>query len=259
MTPRPITHSPWLLTAAAAMIAFTATGIAADKKSAGKEEEKAAPDFTRKIEMRPSEKRSLALRVDERNPYGRDIGEIKVIEDKEGVPEEDLIRKVFSQLTIGGRSVGPDGPRVLVGDMYLEEGQVVPPVIEDQSEQLVVVKISKEEIELAWFDPETGDLTGRRLNLKFDLKPVVNYIMNGQRGRTDKENAAIKPAFTRMRATDLPAPKIAENETSGVAPHAKESRPATIIGPNAGESGPPTAQNGEAMNPPGGETFPPGE
>ncbi|MCB1235219.1 MAG: hypothetical protein KDM91_09125 [Verrucomicrobiae bacterium] len=153
------------------------------------------------IQMRPTDKRALSLNTEERNPYARRSPELELTNNKGADSEENRIRAFFQGLSIGGVSRGVNGLRVLVGDIILEKGRTVRPVLEDQTEELVVTQITDQEVELGWVDLETGELTGKRLSLGFDLTPGVAQMLPGQ-GNLLAEGSkkhAPKPKFHVLR------------------------------------------------------------
>ncbi|NNE94274.1 MAG: hypothetical protein HKN23_21715 [Verrucomicrobiales bacterium] len=144
------------------------------------------PDLTlissRTIEMKPSEKRPLLVKPTERNPY------VKRAPEEEEVPEagedsqETRIRSKLLSMPVGGRSVGPRGLRLLVGDMVLEKGKIVDQLLAEQTEFLKVIEISEDALKFGWLDPESGELTGKTMQIGYDLSPGVRYLLPGQRG-----------------------------------------------------------------------------
>lgn len=138
----------------------------------------------RKISMSPDSKRALALKASERNPYAkRSPGREELDENGEN-QEEVQIRSTLSSLSVSGQSRGRNGLRILLGDIIIEQGQILPVLIPDQSENLKVVEVTEETVTLAWLDIETNEPTGKTLQLTYDLSPSVSYALHGQ-GRID--------------------------------------------------------------------------
>jgi hypothetical protein len=69
---------------------------------------------------------------------------------------------------------------VLLGDIILEEGAVLPQLLEDQSENLRVVELSEDTVVLGWLDIETKELTGKSMQVAYDLSPSVSIALQGQ-------------------------------------------------------------------------------
>ncbi|MEX2578569.1 MAG: hypothetical protein WD342_05885 [Verrucomicrobiales bacterium] len=142
----------------------------------------AAADFSpsRIIEMRPSEKRPLELKSSERNPYAHRSAEKEATPDEGANDEEIQIRERLSSLSVTGRSHGANGFRVLLGDIVVETGRLLPQLLEDQTENLRVVDVDENAVVLAWVDPDTGDPTGKTMQITYDLSPSIAYALQGQ-------------------------------------------------------------------------------
>lgn len=134
----------------------------------------------RMIGMRPSEKRPLSLQSHERNPYAKRSVEEEVNQEEGSNAEELRIREQLGKLRITGRSHGPNGLRVLLGDIILEEGAVLPQLIENQSENLKVTELGEDTVVLGWLDIETNELTGKTMQVAYDLSPSVTIALQGQ-------------------------------------------------------------------------------
>lgn len=146
----------------------------------------------RMIGMRPTEKRPLSLKESERNPYAKRNPHEEIATEAAGDAEELRIRERLSALRVAGRSQGPNGLRILLGDIILEEGRVLPQLLEEQSESLRVVELSEDTVVLAWIDPETGELTGKTMQVAYDLTPSVGYALHGQAGEADEEGVVAR-------------------------------------------------------------------
>lgn len=139
----------------------------------------------RMIDMRPTQKRPLSLKDNERNPYAKRNPHDEVAAAADSDAEELRIRERLANLRVSGRSMGPNGLRVLLGDIILEQGRILPQLLEDQSESLQVVELSEDTVVLGWVDSETNELTGKTMQVAYDLTPSVSYALHGQ----DKESA----------------------------------------------------------------------
>ena len=144
----------------------------------------------REIRLLPNHKRSLSLKEDERNVYARRTAELAInqAEDDGGKEtESDRIRRVLTGLVVSGRTYSSKGIRLLAGDIIFEAGELVPQVLQDQTEMLMVENVTEEFVTIGWIDIETGELTGQRLTLTYDLSPRVGYVLAGQVIGGDKE------------------------------------------------------------------------
>ncbi len=152
----------------------------------------------RMIGMRPEEKRPLMLKESERNPYAKRSAD-KAATGEEGVNAEELeIRKRLSSLSVTGRSLGRNGLRVLLGDIILEQGRLLPQLLEDQSENLQVVELNENTVVLGWLDIETNELTGKTMQVSYDLSAKVGYALHGQ-GTMDETGEVMAPRMGVLR------------------------------------------------------------
>ena len=146
----------------------------------------------RMISIRPDEKRSLDLKESERNPYAKRNPQEELAAEENGNVEELRIRERLAQLRVTGRSHGPNGLRVLLGDIILEDGRIVPQLLEDQSESLRVVELNEDTVVLGWLDIETGELTGKTMQVAYDLTPTVGVALQGQPVVEGEEGLAMR-------------------------------------------------------------------
>jgi hypothetical protein len=135
---------------------------------------------TRMIAMRPDEKRPLTLKSDERNPYAKRNLEVAENSDATVNAEEQQIRERLGSLRVTGKSQGPKGIIILLGDIILEQGRVLPQLLEDQGESLKVLEINEDSVVLGWLDIETSKPTGKTMQVAYDLSPSVSYALHGQ-------------------------------------------------------------------------------
>ncbi len=134
----------------------------------------------RMIGMRPDEKRPLILKDNERNPYAKRSEEEEATGEEGINAEEQQIRARLSSLSVSGRSQGLNGLRVLLGDIILEQGRLLPQLLEEQSENLKVIEINEDTVILGWLDIESGEPTGKTMQVAYDLTPMVSYALHGQ-------------------------------------------------------------------------------
>ncbi len=183
----------------------------------------------RMIQMRPEQKRPLLLQTDERNPYAKRNPQEEQVAAQDN-SEELRIRARLGALHVTGRIQGTKGLRILLGDIILEEGRLLPQLIENQSESLRVVELNEDAVVLGWLDIETGELTGKTMQIGYDLSPSISYALHGQDpdqedgapaqrrlgvlrygqdfNRTES-NMATKTAPSESSAPSAPAPKLA--------------------------------------------------
>jgi hypothetical protein len=132
------------------------------------------------IEMSPQQKRPLLVESGERNPYAKRAPEEERNVEENESGEESQIRAKLSNLKVTGRSQGAKGLRLLLGDIIVEAGRQLPQLLLTQVENLRVIEVTPEAIVLGWIDNKTGELTGKGLQVLYDLRPNVTYALHGQ-------------------------------------------------------------------------------
>jgi len=174
---------------------------------------------SRMIGMRPHEKRALTLKTDERNPYARRSPDQEATTEESENLEEIRIRETLNSLSVTGRSLSPNGLRLLLGDIILEQGKLLPPLLEEQSEDLQVIDVTEDSITLGWLDIETGQLTGKTIEISYDLSPSVSYALHGQKDSAEGADSSarrmtvVRPSEEERRlrsrlATSAPDPDL---------------------------------------------------
>lgn len=150
---------------------------------------------SRMIEMRPSQKRPLTLKSQERNPYARRSEGERTATTTGVDSEESRIRGRLGALAVTGSSRGPNNDlKVQMGDITLEQGRILPQLIEDQTVNLQVTELTEESITLGWLDIETMEFTGKTMRVAYDLSPKIMYQLSGQARQVSKTGAkTVKP------------------------------------------------------------------
>lgn len=150
----------------------------------------------------PNEKSSEAVKDADRNPFGKSEDEMQESDGKSS-NEETQIQDQLSQLRATGLSPGPDGLRVLFGDMWLSKNDTMPPVIKDQTLALRVSEVTREAIRVVWVEKKSTGLPPRVLVIPVDLRATVRRVPNGQvpdKFETKQESNATK----RATAVEMP-------------------------------------------------------
>jgi hypothetical protein len=129
--------------------------------------------------LKPNDKTSEVVREMDRNPFGRSDVEIQT-QNQKGTNEENQVRDVLSRLRVVGVSPGPNGLRVMLGDMVLEAGQIVPQVLPDQTIALRVASITQDAINLIWVEAKPTGLPPRGMTIPVDIRPAVRVRLMGQ-------------------------------------------------------------------------------
>jgi len=138
----------------------------------------------------PSDRLGVKVDTEERNPYANRQVAKTVVEDTE--TEAARIRRVLTGLNVVGMSKGPRGMRILLGDLVLQEGAMMPSVVQGQTDRIMVTGASEKEVELTWVVESGKPVTdGRRITIKFDLKPKVEVVLPGQKPNEVKEGEGL--------------------------------------------------------------------
>lgn len=129
--------------------------------------------------LKPNDKTSEVVREMDRNPFGRSDAE-KQVQNQKGTNEENQVRDVLTKLRVVGVAPGHNGLRVMLGDMVLEAGQLVPQVLPEQTISLRVASISHDAINLIWVEANPTGLPPRTLTIPVDIRPSVRVRLMGQ-------------------------------------------------------------------------------
>jgi hypothetical protein len=142
----------------------------------------------------PSQRDALTVETNERNPFAK-VEQPKPVEVEVPVDsksEESRIEAVLSRLTVLGRARGASGWRVLLGDMILEVGKPLPPVIEGQTLVLRVAAIHDAMVEIEWESKDPGE-TSKRTFIPIQLRPVPTSALGGQRNTQKEPTVIVSP------------------------------------------------------------------
>ncbi len=133
------------------------------------------------IGILPSSRRGIRVDVSERNPYAKRVLEEAKPEDSKS--EAAQIIQILEGLRIRGLSRDEHGnvKTVLYGDLRLTEGAKVPQLLPGQNDELVVARVSNEDVELAW-TVEAGNRVsdGRKILIPIELEPRIQIVLPGQ-------------------------------------------------------------------------------
>jgi hypothetical protein len=112
----------------------------------------------------------------ERNPFAIRAKKEQIISGADSQTEESKIRSVLEKLHVSGASKGLNGYKVQLGGVILAEGRKMPRVIHDQTDDLIVTKITPSMVEITWAGDEEAD-EPRKLTIAVDLKPKVGIVL----------------------------------------------------------------------------------
>ncbi len=139
-----------------------------------------------KLSYRPEEK----LDSKRLNPFAErsKSKEAKAVESVE--TEEIKIRRVFDTLKISGITKSQGKYSALLGDLIIEEGRQLEPIIQNQTQILRVTRVTDKQVEIVWVEgtsPETG--APRRIVKLVELAPRVGVLLAAQPAGTNDPNA----------------------------------------------------------------------
>ncbi|MGC1481719.1 MAG: hypothetical protein WA771_14560 [Chthoniobacterales bacterium] len=132
------------------------------------------------IGLLPQDKRAIDVEAAERNPFAKkEVPKLEIITvEDDSASEENQIRSVLNRLSVVGRTRGLSGWKVMFGDMILENGTTLPPVIPGQTQTLRVVSIFEQLMEIEWVEDEAA-VTPRKLFIPIELAPTVKRALSG--------------------------------------------------------------------------------
>ena len=127
----------------------------------------------------PDEKTPENVKPEEHNPFESESDALS--RKAPGDTEENRVRDKLLKLPVVGTKRMPDGRmRVLLGDIILETGGIVPPVLPEQLVELRVKNITTQYIELAWQEKRVTGLPPKLMIIPINISPQVRYQMLGQ-------------------------------------------------------------------------------
>ncbi|MFN0077140.1 MAG: hypothetical protein ACKVY0_11755 [Prosthecobacter sp.] len=140
----------------------------------------------------PDEKTPENVKPEEHNPFESESEAQNRLAP--GDTEENRVRDKLLQLPVVGTKRMSDGRmRVLLGDIILETGGTVPPVLSEQLVELKVKNITTQYIELAWQEKRATGLPPKLMIIPINISPKVRYQMLGQteeKGKSTRDTNA---------------------------------------------------------------------
>lgn len=146
------------------------------------------------IGMLPEEK--LGFRPEEKldpkrtNPFAEraKAKEAKAVETVE--TEEIKIRRIFDSLKISGLTHYNGKYSALMGDLIIEEGGQIAPVIPNQTQILRVTRVTEKFVEIVWVEGAGYETVApRRIIKRVELNPRVGVLLAAQPIGTSDPNA----------------------------------------------------------------------
>jgi hypothetical protein len=240
-----------------ALVAAAVGGSAQAQQSFLPDAPAAKQDGVKYTLLKPSDKTSELVKVGERNPFAKtDEGNSP---NQKSLNEENLIRERLEKLRVVGVSPGNNGLRVMLGDIVLECGQQVPPLLPDQTVALKVGSITGQAIELLWLEARPEGLPARKLTIPVDLRPYVRYQLKG----VPTEKNQWEKKADKGEDTNVPVGRVfpdvsdaAHMEALQAAQRLSAPRPAPVTSPTPLAELPTGATEGNLLLPPvNGETL----
>jgi hypothetical protein len=238
-----------------ALFAAAAGGIAQAQQAFSPDAPQAKQEGVKYALLKPSDKTSELVKASDRNPFAK-VDENNGPNQK-SLNEENLIRDRLEKLRVVGVSPGTNGLRVMLGDIILECGQPVPPLLPDQTVALKVGSITAQAIELLWLETRPAGLPLRKLTIPVDLRPYVRYQLKGiptEKNQWEKKNEKEESKDPEGRAypdisdaAHVAALQLAQNRLARQPVPAPGPTPLAELPTGAADAPPPPAANGETF------------
>jgi hypothetical protein len=167
----------------------------------------------------PDEKTPETVKPEEHNPFESE-NELHSRQNT-GDTEENRVRDKLLKLPVVGVNRDVDGRmRVLLGDIILETGHLVPPVLPNQLVELRVKNITAQYIELAWQEKRMTGLPPKLMLIPINIDPQVRYVMHGRTEEDTKKSRSVNAMMS------LPQRDVAKNTAQPATPAAPGTAPA---------------------------------
>ena len=154
----------------------------------------------------PEEKAPETVKPSEPNPFSK--ADNHAIKEDGASGEENRVREILSSLPITGfvddsRTGGTEGARVLLGPMKLKRGDYVPKVLAEQTVQLRVNSITRQQIDLIWVEKKVHNtgLAPRVVTLPVRVAPKVRIALPSLPTPTHKQGGTIYQNDRSMQGT----------------------------------------------------------
>jgi len=149
----------------------------------------------------PDDKTPELLRLKERNPFTRRETKIaEVAADRES--EESKLRALLEAMPVRGVSRGDGSVKVLLEHFILKQGEPIPPLLDGQTEQLFVRRITDKQIEIDFVESEKH-AEPRKILILIDLRPRVAMRTPSAEitPKTSAGSIKVRPAKSEVSAT----------------------------------------------------------
>ncbi|MEO6847876.1 MAG: hypothetical protein ABI443_09915 [Chthoniobacterales bacterium] len=122
------------------------------------------------IGLLPTQKPAQTLSK-ERNPFVRRETKVAATTNNQETEERQL-RALLGRMSVTGFIRGQDSTKVLLQNLILKKGGTLPPLIENQTEQLIVAKITENQVEIDFVQTDE-DASPRKILIPINLQPQV--------------------------------------------------------------------------------------
>ena len=180
----------------------------------------------------PDEKAPDLIKASEATPFGG------VLDDKDKrneSGEEIRVSEKLRSMKVVGKSSAKKW--VMLGDLILKKGDLVPPIISNQSVQLLVRDVTPDYIEMAWVEKKPTGQEPRRLMIQTDVSPRVLHRLPGSslgaEGTPGKEAEMDIVQTPKLKASHnvTVSRAVVVHDTAPASPALRETAPAAG-GPN---------------------------
>jgi len=125
----------------------------------------------------PGQKKPELIQPKERNPFVR--REEKVAADNaDKESEESKLRALFKTMPVTGVIRGGGETKVLLSTLILKQGEALPPLLEEQTEVLIVGPITDRQVEIDFVESDE-QAEPRKILIPIDLRPRVAIMPAG--------------------------------------------------------------------------------
>jgi hypothetical protein len=152
----------------------------------------------------PDEKAPELVKTSEATPFGGVLDET----DKQNESGEEIrVSEKLRAMKVVGKSSAKKW--VMLGDLILRKGDLVPPIIGNQSVQLLVRDVTPDYIEMVWVEKKPTGQEPRRLMIQTDVSPrVMQRLPGGGSGAEGAEGKEGEMAVIQTPKLKAPGPDV---------------------------------------------------
>jgi hypothetical protein len=213
----------------------------------------------------PDEKVPEQIKPTEHSPFTK---QVEPQQNENVNSEHNMVMSKLMAMKASGIVNKDSDYSVLLGSLQLKRGEIVPPVIPNQSVQVKVNSITPEAIDFVWVDEKMSKrgLSAATFSIKLDMKPRITVILPGAASADGKTNSAslapsnfVKPAQVEEKASKPVEKTTAQSENKEPKatkvmllkePAAKTSAVEKTVEPSIKRAEVPKASNNPTYTPP---------